>query len=215
MERIQTRPRTSAREAPALPLIARLLRKGIAIGAELFVAWVRLRYRLSFPWRAKLKHLDHITIPCGDLKIAEDFYVGLLGARVAMRIDKKLLLRLGWSEEQIEKQHAAHVSLTLAGGPRIDLFEYLQGIPREQAVMHPHLALMASSAHFLEWKRRLEARGVITAGPTQPGPPGQASFYFNDPFGNHLEIVTMGFVGAELPVGVPDRSALNYRWLPE
>jgi len=32
----------------------------------------------------------------------------------------------------------------------------------------------------------------FVAGPTRPGPPGQASFYFNDPFGNHLELVTLG-----------------------
>ena len=52
----------------------------------------------------------------------------------------------------------------------------------------------------------------MVAGPTQAGPPGQASFYFNDPFGNHLEIVTVGFTSAVLPIGVPDRTRLNYVW---
>ena len=28
------------------------------------------------------------------------------------------------------------------------------------------------------------------------GPPGHASIYFNDPFGNHLEITCMGYTGA-------------------
>jgi hypothetical protein len=53
------------------------------------------------------------------------------------------------------------------------------------------------------------------AGPTRPEPPGQASFYFNDPFGNHLELVTLDFVASDLPVGVPDRSRLDYRWSHE
>jgi len=215
MEQIQLRQTTSAPPAPAVPVIAKLVRKGVAIGVRIFIAWNRLRYRLSFPWRAKLKHPDHITVPCRNLKVAEDFYVGLLGARIALRIDKKVLMRLGWSEEEVETQRAAHLSLTLDAGPRIDLFEYPQGLPREQAVMHPHLAFMVSPGDFLAWKCRLEARGVITAGPTQLGPPGQASFYFNDPFGNHLEIVTIGFIDAELPIRLPDRARLNYRWLPD
>ncbi|WP_437610109.1 hypothetical protein WMF20_01680 [Sorangium sp. So ce834] len=48
-------------------------------------------------------------------------------------------------------------------------------------------------------------------GPTRLGPPGQASLYFNDPFGNRLELVTLGFTG-EIPVGAPDVSALEYTW---
>jgi hypothetical protein len=46
----------------------------------------------------------------------------------------------------------------------------------------------------------------------RPGPPGQASFYFNDPFGNHLDLITLGFVAHDLEPGVPDRSGLNYVW---
>ena len=39
-----------------------------------------------------------------------------------------------------------------------------------------------------------------------------ASFYFNDPFGNHLELITLGFVAHDLKPGVPDRSGLDYEW---
>jgi hypothetical protein len=35
---------------------------------------------------------------------------------------------------------------------------------------------------------------------------------FNDPFGNHVEIITEAFVTEELPIGVPDRSRLDYQW---
>jgi catechol 2,3-dioxygenase-like lactoylglutathione lyase family enzyme len=175
----------------------------------------RLRYRLVRRSGGKLLCVDHITIPCGDLRTAASFYVGVLGAEVMLRVDKPLLERMGWSPEQIESNRAAHLSLTLGAGPRIDLFSYPEGEPRPDVVMHPHIAFMVPPGHYLDWRRRLRSQGVITTEITRPGPPGQASFYFNDPFGNHLEIVTLGFVDQELPPGVPDRSGLNYPWKPE
>jgi hypothetical protein len=44
---------------------------------------------------------------------------------------------------------------------------------------------------------------------TQPGEARQSGF------GNHLQLVTLGFVAFDLPVGVPDRSRLYYRWSRE
>jgi hypothetical protein len=64
---------------------------------------------------------------------------------------------------------------------------------------------------MLGWKKRLADHGVPTFGPTRLGPPGQASLYFNDPFGNHLELATLGFT-AEIPVGPPEMAALAYTW---
>jgi catechol 2,3-dioxygenase-like lactoylglutathione lyase family enzyme len=194
---------------------ARLLRKLIAAAVSLYLAAARMAYRLKRPWVGKLGHLDHITIPCHDAQIAEEFYVGLLGARIVNRIDRSLLRRIGWRDADIDQNAAEHLSITFSGGPRLDLFVYPQGSPVRSAPMHPHIALTVSPRRFLEWKRRLESRGVVVAGPTRPGPPGQASFYFNDPFGNHLELVTLGFVTFDLPVGVPDRSRLDYRWSRE
>jgi catechol 2,3-dioxygenase-like lactoylglutathione lyase family enzyme len=190
----------------------RALRKLIGIGARAFTTWYRLAYRLASPRFGKLRGVDHITIPCQDLRVAEDFYVGLLGARVALRLDADRLQRLGWSPEDIEANRASHLQLTLAHGPHLDVFEYPQGVPSSAAPMHPHIALTVSPRHFLGWIERLRTHGVIVAGPTRPGPPGQASVYFNDPFGNHLELVTVGFAAHELPIGVPDRSQLDYRW---
>ena len=40
------------------------------------------------------------------------------------------------------------------------------------------------------------------------GPPGQASVYFDDPSGNHLEITCMGFTGEVIP-GPPDLTRLR------
>jgi catechol 2,3-dioxygenase-like lactoylglutathione lyase family enzyme len=192
----------------------RALRKIIGVGIHAFTMWSRLAYRLTPPRRGKISRVDHVTIPCQDLDIAEEFYVGLLGARVALRLDAARLERLGWSSSDVKRNHAAHLQLTLAGGPRLDLFEYPQGVPAAIAPMHPHIALAVPPGRLLLWKKRLLDHGVLVAGPTRPGPPGQASFYFNDPFGNHLELVTVGFVAHDLPIGVPDRSALDYQWAP-
>jgi hypothetical protein len=110
----------------------------------------------------KLLHPDPITIPCGDLRIAEEFCVGVFGADVMMRIDRRLLERIVWADEDIEANRAVHLSLTLGAGPRLDLFQYPEGEPRHNVVMHPHIALMTTPGTFLSCKCRLEAEGVRT-----------------------------------------------------
>ena len=57
---------------------------------------------------------------------------------------------------------------------------------------HPHFAFHVSSGDLGKWQRRLTAVGIPFDGPLQLGPPWQASLYFNDPFGNHLELTCMG-----------------------
>jgi catechol 2,3-dioxygenase-like lactoylglutathione lyase family enzyme len=155
-------------------------------------------------------HIDHITVPCTDLGIAERFYVDLLGAQIARRLDTDALQRLGWSPETIRDNHAAHLQLTLGTGPRLELFEDPDGVAH--APMHPHIGLAVSPDSFRDWHQRLTDHGVPTAGPARLGPPGQASLYFNDPFGNHLELVTTGLDTDQLPVGAPDRSHLDHSW---
>jgi catechol 2,3-dioxygenase-like lactoylglutathione lyase family enzyme len=109
---------------------------------------MRLVYRLKFPWTGKLGHLDHVTIPCHDARIAEEFYVGLLRAQVVNRIDRALLRRIGWNDLDITQNAAEHLSVTLAGGPRLDLFVYPPGSPAGSAPMHPHFALTVAQDSF-------------------------------------------------------------------
>jgi catechol 2,3-dioxygenase-like lactoylglutathione lyase family enzyme len=175
---------------------------------HLFQAWARLAYRFRTQRATRLAGIDHITIPCKDLRVAEDFYVGLLGARVMLRIDVAALKRFGRPDHEIPG--GVHLSLVFAGGPRLDLFESSAGQPPGE-VGHPHVALYVPPGRMLGWKKRLADAGVPTFGPTRLGPPGQASLYFNDPFGNHLELTTLGFTG-EIPVGPPDMTALAYAW---
>ena len=66
------------------------------------------------------------------------------------------------------------------------------------------------SRRMVAWKAHLERRGVPTEGPLQLGFPGQASRYFNDPSGNHLELVCHGY-GKPIPIRPPEMTTLAWK----
>jgi catechol 2,3-dioxygenase-like lactoylglutathione lyase family enzyme len=204
-----TNDSTLATSAAARPdgFALRVLRaKGASLGMRAMNAWARARHKLRLG--LNISALDHVTIPCRDLRVAEEFYVGLLGARVLVRIDEEFLRKVGRVEDA--QAGAVHTSIVFSGGPRLDLFLQPEGQPTPLAG-HPHHAFAVPAREMLRWRERLHRAGVPTFGPTRLGPPGQASLYFNDPFGNHLEIVTQGFV-PPIPVGPPDMATLAYTW---
>ena len=131
-----------------IPLPARLWRSLIGLGIRVFFAWNRFVYRARLPWGGKLRHVDHITFPCDDLAAAEEFYIGLLGAKLVLRIDQRLLMRMGWAAADIERNRAPNLSVTFGGGPRLELFDYPMG-KQAEAAMHPHVALMVAARDFL------------------------------------------------------------------
>jgi catechol 2,3-dioxygenase-like lactoylglutathione lyase family enzyme len=205
--RDSTLARSSTPGPKAAPQLSRFLRsKGTGVAMTAMNVWARARHRLRLGLR--VRGLDHVTIPCHDLRTAEDFYIGLLGARVLIRVNEAFLRKVGRFDDA--ERGAIHTSIVFSGGPRIDLFVQPDGQPPPTAG-HPHLALHVPPSELISWKKRLNGAGVTTYGPTQLGPPGQASLYFNDPFGNHLELVTRGFVG-EIPIGPPDMNSLAYEW---
>jgi catechol 2,3-dioxygenase-like lactoylglutathione lyase family enzyme len=179
------------------PSLTALLMRG-------FFAWHKLAHRVRHGFRLRVRRIDHVTLPCKDLAAAERFYVGLLGARVMLRVDAEFMRRMGRPAE--EAARGSHLSVVFDGGPRLDLFQYADGQPPPLAD-HPHLALEVSPRDVLAWRARLEAAGVPTDGPRRLGPRGQASLYFNDPSGNHLELTALGFRGP-LPVGAPTMAKL-------
>jgi hypothetical protein len=75
---------------------------------------------------------------------------------------------------------------------------------------HPHYAFGVRPRDLGKWKARLEGMGVPMEGPLQLGPPGQASLYFNDPFGNHLELTCFGY-REKIPTRPPEMSKLVWR----
>lgn len=152
----------------------------------------------------RLAGIDHITIPVKDLDVAERFYAGVLGARVVARPD--------WEAVRSGRNKAPHLSVMIGDGPRVDLFLQPYGQP-ELTQSHPHTAFRVRDAQdMLQLKEALAAHGVLTYGPTRLGPPGQASLYFLDPFGNHLEFETDNL--HDVPVGPPDHSKLHSERTP-
>jgi catechol 2,3-dioxygenase-like lactoylglutathione lyase family enzyme len=153
--------------------------------------------------------VDHVTIPVHDLDLARRFYCDVLGAAHMMTIDEAALRKFGRPPAANDGDGVYHHSVVFGGEARIDLFLQADGQP-PATQGHPHYAFRVPPGDMLTWKARLEAKGVPTEGPLQLGFPGQASLYFNDPFGNHLEIVCLGY-GAPIPIRPPAMTGLAYR----
>lgn len=165
--------------------------------------------------RGHVQGVDHFTLPVRDMALAERFYIGLLGAELIMRVDEAFLNLVGGPmppERRAELNGPSspiHTSIRLGESPRIDLF--LNPTHRPSLHPHPHFAFGVRAEELVALGAVLNRAGVPTDGPRRLGPPGQASLYFNDPFGNHLELTTMGFFDP-IPVGAPDMSRLDYEW---
>lgn len=183
--------------------------RAIAFGFELWTKWVRLKRVLGSLGKPRLALLDHVTIPVLDLDEATRFYREVLGAVHLMTIDAAALEKFGRPPAPDKGEGAYHVSLFLGGVTRVDLFLQSAGQPALTRG-HPHIAFRVRPGDMMWWKRRLESYGVPTDGPIQLGFPGQASLYFNDPSGNHLEIVTTGFA-TSIPVRPPEMHRLAWK----
>lgn len=177
-----------------------------------FAAWawlVRARRRLARLGHPRLGALEHVTIPVQDLALARRFYCDILGGAYFMTVDDETFRRFGRPPAADGGEGAHHVSVYMGGSTRLDLFLQHSGQPAAQQG-HPHFAFRARPRHMLRWKRVLDQAGVPSDGPIQLGPPGQASLYFNDPFGNHLEMTCLGF-GKDIPIRPPLMAALEWR----
>lgn len=152
--------------------------------------------------------LSHFTLPVGDLDVAQRFYVDQLGFHLERRIDATNFR--GHRPERESELEAAnspfHLAVRVGGEASLDLF-LQRGLARAALRPHPHFAFAVSSAGLREKKRELEEAGVRVDGPRRLGPPGQASLYFSDPWGNLLELVCMGWTD-DVALGPPDLSKL-------
>jgi catechol 2,3-dioxygenase-like lactoylglutathione lyase family enzyme len=158
--------------------------------------------------------IDHVTIPVLELETAERFYTEVLGAELLERFDAAMFLKYRpdrADQLQNTRNSPLHVSLRFGKGTRLDLFLQDYGQPDIEQP-HPHVAFEIGPNLDLA-KSCLKQAGVPVSGPLRMGPPGQASLYFLDPFGNKLEFMTGDYSGDAL-VGVPDWPALRYSWDP-
>jgi catechol 2,3-dioxygenase-like lactoylglutathione lyase family enzyme len=192
--------------------IEALRNRMIGFGFEMWVRSLRARRVLSALGRPRLRLLDHVTIPVKDLDVSRSFYCDVLGAAYMMTIDAAALEKFGRPPAENGGDGTYHVSVLLGGSTRVDLFLQNSGQPM-LTQGHPHFAFRVRPGDLLKWKARLEGSGVPTEGPLQLGPPGQASLYFNDPSGNHLEITCLGF-SQKIPVRPPEMRALGWSVQP-
>lgn len=139
----------------------------------------------------------HVTVPVHDLAIAETFYVALLGAAPVRRFDRETFLHLrpDRATEVDADNSPLHLDVKFGSAPELHLF-LQRNRDKPVPAPHPHLALHVQPEQLDTFVERLRAAGVPLDGPRRLGPPGHASVYFADPFGNTLELVTMGYTGA-------------------
>ena len=153
-------------------------------------------------------NLSHFTLPIGDLDQAQRFYTEVLGFELTRRLDASNFA--GRVPERRGEMDAAnspfHLTFAIGNGAELDLF-LQRGLGRAALKPHPHFAFAWPRERMLEKKAQLEAAGVRVDGPRRLGPPGHASLYFADPWGNLLELVCMDFPG-DVAMGPPDLAAL-------
>jgi catechol 2,3-dioxygenase-like lactoylglutathione lyase family enzyme len=185
-------------------MLEALRNRVIAFGFEGWVLWVRVLRFLRNLGRPRLGTLDHVTIPVHNLDEAERFYCGVLGGAFLMKVDNELFRRYGRPE--MDPEGAFHISVLFGGATRVDLFLQSHGQAAGTAG-HPHYAFRIPPRDFAKWQARLAEAGVPMDGPLQLGPPGQASLYFNDPFGNHLELTCLGYA-KPIPIRAPQMTKI-------
>jgi catechol-2,3-dioxygenase len=123
----------------------------------------------------QLEGIHHIALNVCDLSQAEQFYVEVLGFKVAKRFSKGL----------------RHIMLDV-GGYYIALFEVLHLAIRPYIKIlsemgYMHFAFKVECGQFLAAVEKLRDKNInIGGGPVRRG--DGDSVYFQDPAGNHLEI---------------------------
>jgi catechol 2,3-dioxygenase-like lactoylglutathione lyase family enzyme len=173
---------------------------------------IRLKRTVRQFGRPRIGALDHVTIPVHDLALARRFYCDVLGAAYSMTVDDETFRRFGRPRAANGGEGSHHVSVYMGGPTRVDLFLQRSGQPAPTAG-HPHYAFHVPPGQLLKWKALLESHGVPTEGPLQLGPPGQASLYFNDPFGNHLELECLGYT-KPIPMRPPVMADITWKQGP-
>src|SRR5213595_3015008 len=132
--------------------------------------------------QARLRTIDHGTIPCNDLNAMERFYVDLLG----MRIDNRPNMTTEFARRGIPPGIFAGF-----GTSELGLFlENKYDLPPTQGTRGlPRFALEVASEDFPRVVAELRDNGVEVEGPIdEPDPGVLRTVFLRDCSGNYLEI---------------------------
>ncbi len=144
-----------------------------------------------------LRGIHHLALNTSDMRGTLDFYVRVLGMRLAHGMRTPARLPDGRSAHgngTPPYPEIPHFFLDMGGDSLLAFFEYPKGIAkadRDALGAMQHVSFVCGPKRHAEMLERLKANGVaITAGPLLIIPPAIYSFYFFDPNGIRLEIVT-------------------------
>jgi catechol 2,3-dioxygenase-like lactoylglutathione lyase family enzyme len=144
-----------------------------------------------------LRGIHHLALNTSDMRGTLDFYVRVLGMRLAhgMRTPARLPDgRSAHGDGTPPYPEIPHFFLDMGGDSLLAFFEYPKGIAkadRDALGAMQHVSFACGPTRHTEMLERVKAHGVkIIAGPLLIIPPAIYSFYFFDPNGIRLEIVT-------------------------
>jgi catechol 2,3-dioxygenase-like lactoylglutathione lyase family enzyme len=144
-----------------------------------------------------LRGVHHLALVTDDMRMTLDFYVRVLGMplvhglRTASRPPNACPAHGVGAPPH---QNIPHYFLDMGGDSLLAFFEYPKGVAkadRDAIGAMQHISFVCGPKRYHEMLERLKASGVtITAGPLLTIPPAIHSFYFFDPNGIRLEIVS-------------------------
>ena len=134
-----------------------------------------------------VEHFDHFVVPVDDLVQAEDFYINILGARLAY--NARGPMRYGLNVHQTTHGMRPH-TFFVAAGKRIGV--YLQTEHRPPATAGrgaPTYSFETTPAGLEALVTRLQKAKIAYEGPLAKAPAFAVStVFFDDPTGNHLAV---------------------------
>jgi len=147
-----------------------------------------------------LRGIHHLALNTEDLRMTLDFYVRVLGMPLVHGL-RTPPARPGSDPTQGHGMgvppypEIAHFFLDMGGDSLLAFFEYPKGKApkhnRDAIGAMQHVSFVCAPKRYREILERLKANGVtIVAGPLVTIPPQIHSFYFFDPNGIRLEIVS-------------------------
>ena len=153
--------------------------------------------------KPQLRGIHHLALVTDDMRKTLDFYVRILGMPLVHG-----LITPGKPGERTKTSGASshgrgvppfaaipHFFIDMGGDSLLAFFEYPKGkvgpCDRDTIGAMQHVSFVCGPKRYQEILERLKANGVtITAGPLITIPPAIHSFYFFDPNGTRLEVVS-------------------------
>ena len=135
-----------------------------------------------------VEHFDHFVVPVDDIMIAEDFYINVLGCRLATNRDGKPM-RFGLNVLHIKHGMRPH-TFFVAAGKRIGAYLQTDFRPPFDGVRGAQTySFETTEAGLAQFADTLRKAGVKHEGPVAENDGiARSALYFNDPAGNHFAV---------------------------